>query len=748
MPLGPFVLAATLAAGPPGAAPPPAWRAKVDARLLGATAPSDNAFLIVLAEQADVSGARRLSRKRAKGRFVLERLSETAARSQADLLRWLAGRGAKAEPYWIANAIRVRGGADLLESIARRADVARVEADASIPMRLPVPHVIPKAARTPAAEPWNLVMIGAPDVWAAGDTGAGIVIGDADTGQKWDHPALKPRYRGWDGTAAHHDYNWHDAVHDAGSGNPCGSDTAAPCDDDGHGTATASVAVGDDGAGTRVGVAPGARWIGCRNMDQGSGTPARYMECFQWFLAPTDSAGANPDPDLAPDVVTNSWDCPPVEGCTTPDILKTAVENLRAAGVAAVFSAGNDGPACGTIGVPGIYAAAITIGASDQADAVTDYSSRGPGEDGPKPDAVAPGNDVLAASLDSGYAAFAGTSASAPHAAGLLALVLSAAPSLSGDVDSLQTILQGTAASLTSSDACGGLPPDAVPNDSAGWGRIDAAAAFDAVLCPPPTPVVTAPKSVPALAAGLQASAVSRPFHTYAWTLQGGSITSGQGASQVTYSSGGPGTTMSLSVVDSYGPCDSPTGTAKVSVDFLDAPPSYLFHGAVDAVTRNGLASGCGGGNFCPEDAVTRSQMAVFILRAVHAPGYKPPAMKGNVFTDVPLGTFLGDWIEEFAAEGFTTGCGNGRYCTDAPINRAAAAVFLLRGMHGTTYKPPAAKGNVFADVTPGTFLGNWMEELAAEGVTSGCGAGKFCPANPVSRGEMAAFLSRAFALP
>ncbi|HTO75205.1 MAG TPA: S8 family serine peptidase [Thermoanaerobaculia bacterium] len=748
MALVPRILAALLAATSAGAPAASAWRAKVDARLLGGTVAPDGALLIVLAEQADLSGARRLSGRRAKGRFVFEHLSGTAARSQAELLRWLAARGAKAEPYWIANAIRVRGGADLLEAIARRPEVARVESDAAIRVGLPIPRPATAGPRAPAAEPWNLVAIGAPDVWAAGNTGAGIVIGDADTGQLWDHPALKLQYRGWDGTAVQHDHNWHDAVHDAGSSNPCGSDAPAPCDDAGHGTATASVAVGDDGAGTRVGVAPGARWIGCRNMDQGAGTPTRYMECFQWFLAPTDSAGANPDPDLAPDVVTNSWDCPPAEGCTTPDILKIAVENLRAAGIAAVFSAGNAGPACGTIGVPGIYAAGITIGASDPADAVTDYSSRGPGEDGTKPDAVAPGDDVLAASLDSGYATFAGTSAAAPHAAGLLALVLSAAPVLSGDVDSLQTILQGTAAPLTSSDACGDLPAGAVPNDSAGWGRIDAAAAFDAVLCPPPTPVVTAPRSVPALAAGLRASAVSRPFHTYAWTLQGGSITSGQGASQVTYSSGGPGTTMSFSVVDSYGACDSPTGTAKISVDFLDAPPSYIFHGAVGAVTRNGFASGCGGGNFCPLDPVTRSQMAVFLLRAVHAPGYKPPDAKGGVFDDVPLGTFLGDWIEEFAAEGYTTGCGNGDYCPDAPISRAAAAVFLLRGMHGPTYKPPAAKGNVFSDVPLGTFLGSWIEELAAEGVTSGCGGGNFCPGDLVSRGEMSAFLSRAFSLP
>ena len=755
MTIAPHLLAALLAAGSAGDAPAPAWRAKVDARLLAGGAAPDGALLVVLSEQTDLSGARRLEGRRAKARFVFERLSETAARAQADLRRWLAARGATAEPYWIANAVRVRGGPELLEALARRPDVARVEADAAMPVRLPIPRRTPETDdragdgfRAPAATPWNLAMIGAPDAWAAGDTGAGIVIGDADTGQLWDHPALKPRYRGWDGSAAHHDYNWHDAVHDAVSGNPCGSDSPAPCDDEGHGTATAGVAVGDDGAGNRVGVAPGAQWIGCRNMDQGVGSPARYMECFQWFLAPTDSAGANPDPDLAPDIVTNSWDCPASEGCTTPDILKTTVENVRAAGIAVVFSAGNGGPACDTIGVPGIYTAGITIGSSDEADGVSAFSSRGPGEGGPKPDVVAPGENVLSSSRSGGYATFSGTSAAAPHAAGLLALALAAAPSLSGNVDALEEILTGTAAPKPSLETCGSLPADAVPNNTSGYGRIDAAAAFDALLCPPPPPVLTAPKSVPPQTAGLEASAVSRPFHTWAWTLQGGGITSGQGTSRVTYTSGAPGTTMGLSVVDSYGACDSPAGTAKISVDYLDAPPSYIFHGAVGAVTRAALASGCGGGNFCPEDPVTRAQMAVLLLRAAKGPGFKPPAAKGGVFGDVPLGTFLGDWIEEFSAEGYTAGCGNGDYCPDAPVNRAAAAKLLLLGMHGPTYKPPAATGSVFPDVPPGAFLGAWIEELAAEGVTSGCGGGNFCPSSPVSRGEMAAFLSRAFALP
>ena len=96
---------------------------------------------------------------------------------------------------------------------------------------------------------------------------------------------------------ADHDYNWHDAIHDAYPGNPCPSDSPAPCDDYGHGTHTMGTMVGDDGGSNQIGMAPGARWIGCRNMDGGAGTPATYSECYQWFIAPTRIDGSDPNPD-------------------------------------------------------------------------------------------------------------------------------------------------------------------------------------------------------------------------------------------------------------------------------------------------------------------------------------------------------------------------------------------------------------------------------------------------------------------
>ena len=181
--------------------------------------------------------------------------------------------------------------------------------------------------------------------------------------------------------------------------------------------------------------------------------------------------------------------------------------------------------------------------------------------------------------------------------------------------------------------------------------------------------------------------------------------------------------------------------------DFSDVPKTYLFHNAVEKIFRAGITSGCGPGNYCPEAPVNRAAMAVFLLRGKHGSSYRPPPASGHVFGDVPLGTFLGDWIERLAAEGITTGCGGGNYCPTAPVTRASMAVFLLRAKHGSDYHPRPAAGNVFGDVPLGTFLGDWIEQLAAEQITAGCGGGDYCPNQPVTRGQMAVFLVKTFGL-
>jgi uncharacterized repeat protein (TIGR03803 family) len=109
-------------------------------------------------------------------------------------------------------------------------------------------------------------------------------------------------------------------------------------------------------------------------------------------------------------------------------------------------------------------------------------------------------------------------------------------------------------------------------------------------------------------------------------------------------------------------------------------------------------------------------------------------------FLDVPSAHVFHDYVEDVVRAGITAGCGNGNYCVNAPVTRAQMAVFLLKAEHGPAYVPPNCVG-VFADVAcPGPFT-DWIEQLAAEGVTTGCGGADYCPASPVTRAQMAVFL-------
>src|ERR1041385_8235242 len=166
----------------------------------------------------------------------------------------------------------VKGDLGLALELAARSDVARVEGNPvihNVDNPLPVTRITNQPDVPNTVEP-GVNYVNAPAVWALGYTGQGVVIAGADTGQRWTHNALKPHYRGWDGTTVDHDYNWHDSIHDS-TGNPCGNDSPFPCDDYFHGTHTTGTAIGDDGGSNQIGMAPGAKWIGCRNMDVGVG---------------------------------------------------------------------------------------------------------------------------------------------------------------------------------------------------------------------------------------------------------------------------------------------------------------------------------------------------------------------------------------------------------------------------------------------------------------------------------------------
>ena len=464
------------------------WQSKVEARLLQNATLAPTEFLVFLNEQADVRGAAALKTKSEKGQFVFRQLTAAAQRAQAPVVETLKARGLPHRSFWIANMIWTRGDLATVQALGQRADVATLMANASVRVPQPAPEGAAKTALAAASIEWNLTKVHAPAVWALGFTGQGVVVGGQDTGYQWDHPALIGHYRGWDGTNANHNFNWHDAIHGLNvhntGANPCGYNITASCDDDHHGTHTMGTMVGDDGLGNQIGVAPGAKWIGCRNMERGWGTPATYAECFQWFIAPTDLNDLNPDPSRAPDVINNSWICPAEEGCADPQILRTVVENVRAAGIVVVASAGNSGPGCGSVDAPSAtYDAAFSVGATDSSDNIASFSSRGPvmvdGSNRPKPDISAPGVSIRSSVPGNGYAGgWSGTSMAGPHVAGVVALLLSAHPELKGQVDVIERLLELTAVPRTNSQTCGGVPGTQVPNNTYGWGRVDALAAL------------------------------------------------------------------------------------------------------------------------------------------------------------------------------------------------------------------------------------------------------------------------------
>ncbi len=487
------LLVSAVIAQPPSAA---AATGKIDPDLAARLARDGQASILVFfADRADLSGAAYLADKTAKTTYVYQAVRDVAMRSQTSLRSELDRRGVTYQAFYSVNMLFIPGAnLALVDDLAARSDVRLLTLDA--------PFGVDKleSAGTPSdsgeAIASGVNYIHAPQVWALGIDGTGIVVAGADTGVRWTHEALKPQYRGWNGVIADHSISWHDAIHDGGT-NACGFNVPAPCDDYFHGSHTIGTVAGDDrnpdpGLREQIGVAPGSKWIACRNMNAGAGTVSRYVECNDWFLAP----GGNPA--NAPDVINNSWGCPLSEGCssTTWMQIQPSIQALMAAGTMFVASAGNSGSGCNTIlDPPAVYPESFAIGSfSDATGTIAGSSSRGQRNFTNLfgPDVSAPGVAIRSAthSSDTSYGNSSGTSMAGPHVVGLVALMWQANPQLRGHIPETAQYIRETATRVDNT-TCGVLNPypdplddRPTPNQVYGWGRIDALNTVNAVLCP------------------------------------------------------------------------------------------------------------------------------------------------------------------------------------------------------------------------------------------------------------------------
>lgn len=710
-------------------------------------------FLVVLADQADLSGAALLPTKNEKGRFVYNALWNKAQDTQKAVMSWLVAGKLEHRSYYLVNMIWVRGNLDVALALAARDEVARIEGNPEIHNNIEEATIGDQATQQPDAIEPGITNTRAPEVWALGFNGQGVVVAGADTGYRWTHNALKPHYRGWNGTTANHDFNWHDSIH-AGGGS-CGADSLQPCDDHGHGSHTMGTTVGDDGAGNQVGMAPGAKWIGCRNMDQGNGTPATYIECMEFFVAPYPIGGtpAQGDPTKAPHVTTNSWGCPPSEGCS-PASLQQAVEAQRAAGIMMVVAAGNAGSSCSSVvDPPGTYDANYSVGAfSSSTNLIASFSSRGPvtidGSNRLKPDISAPGVSVRSSlrTSDTAYTSMSGTSMATPHVAGAVALLWSAQPALRGNVAFAEQILNNAAVHV-SDTTCS---VSAVPNNTYGFGRLDIKAAVDAAL-----PCTSAP-TISSSSESFAANGGTGTFNVTSVASCGWIAEST--ASWITVTAGSSGTgngSVNYSVTTNFGSTNrsgaiivgGKTFTVYQGISFADVPIGNLFYTVIGKLSARGITLGCGNGNYCPNDPVTRQEMAAFIMRSKGE--FNPPMPLTQRFNDVPPANSFYNFIDRLAALNITVGCSIAPplYCPADPVLREQMSAFVLRGLG--EFSPPMPPMQRFNDVPSSNQFYNFVDRLAVLNITLGCTPDHlfYCPSSAITRAEMAAFLVRAFNL-
>lgn len=427
-----------------------------------ATAQGAVDVIIYLDRSADLVAMTRISDIQIRRLALVESLQAVATDAQAPLLKELdklskEKMASHIRPFWIVNAVAATVTPDAIPTLAQLPGVDRVELDRQHQAfdRLPdegaevegLQFEFAGWASLPAVQAheaanWSIAAVGAPYAWnLLNIDGDNVTVAIVDTGVDWEHPALRDNYRGGRGASAEHIGNWYSTV------NPT---QTLPVDPHGHGTHVAGTAVGRKG----IGVAPGADWIAVAIADEhGRISDSDVHAAFEWLLAPGG------DTALAPDVVNNSWG---TTGTYTAFVEDVAV--LEAAGIVAVFAAGNTGPGATTINAPASYPGTLGVAAEDDAGVITWFSSRGPSPltSEAKPLLSAPGARVLSAYPGNRYAMMNGTSMATPHVSGAIALMLSAEPRLT-PVDIRERLAAATG--------------NAAHDPARGWGSLDTYAA-------------------------------------------------------------------------------------------------------------------------------------------------------------------------------------------------------------------------------------------------------------------------------
>ncbi|MEU6842085.1 S8 family serine peptidase [Streptomyces sp. NPDC046716] len=453
--------------------------AKIDSSLSSAVAKGGDAtFFITLKDKADLSGAKKQKTHAKAATAAYKELRAHADDSQASLRSFLDKKKVGHKDYWIANTIQVTGDKALVDELAKRSDVASIvkrrsfklddmeTSDKKVTTSRTASASSDVSTDSDATPEWGISDVKADQVWDQyKDRGEGIVVANVDSGVQYDHPDLVANYRGnnGDGTFTN-DYNFYDAT------GQCAT-SSTPCDNAGHGTHVMGTMVGKNG----IGVAPNAKWIAAKGCASDTCYNDDLLAAGQWILAPTDHNGQNPRPDLAPNIVNNSWGDP--EG--TEPFYQDILDAWNAAGIFEAFAAGNegDGTTCSTTHPPGSQADFYGVGAYDSAGKIAHFSSFGPSPiDGSmKPQITAPGVAIKSAWPGSTYNTIQGTSMATPHVAGSVALLWSAAPSLIGKIDETQKLLNEGARDVDDTH-CGGT---ADANNVWGNGKLDILTSID-----------------------------------------------------------------------------------------------------------------------------------------------------------------------------------------------------------------------------------------------------------------------------